>query len=1174
MRIFNQTGFEMRNAILRVLLVATLFCMPGLGVIQAQTPVLAPGLALEPAGQTLSQTPAVVRNGTALLVGHYEPTNMLRLAITLAPPHPAEEAAFLEELQDKSSPQFHQFLSAEDWNTRFGPSAADEQAVVDWAQSQGLTITYRYGHRLAVDVEAQAGTIEKAFGVTINKYQVALPDGTLGAVQFSADRDPLLPAALGAVVSSVQGLNSFERVEPASGPESNVAEPDYVAGPAIARTGSLVADALGEKVQGELAPEGAIPEVTPPNLSYINPDDIWSVPGYDYLALMNQGHCCNPLGNAGQSPVQTSIAVSTFGPLALSDVAGFQAGFPYLAYNVSTIAVDGGLSCSPSAGTCSGESSLDTEWSLSMANSRGAASNTAKVYVYIAPNGDTTDVWNHVLDDNLTRVMTQSWGCAEVPQQNGNGCTYSTMQAQDNVLKTMIGQGWTVLSSSGDQGATGACSDALLVIYPASDPNVTAVGGTELGIYSNTKGFYSEVAWTGNTGAGSCSGNNGGSTGGYSTYWGVPSYQSGMGFSKRSVPDVALNAYFGQNVYVNNGWAHLGGTSIATPMFAGFMAQLNAYLLSLGKICGSNNNSSCAPMGNADNAIYAEGNHRSAGHYPFYDILTGCNSNDIAAKDHLTPYCAHAGFDQVTGWGSANMLQLAWALNWEDVPANGIPNTVFSGPATGTWYNSNQNVSWTINDYPGTAPGAKGTGIAGFTQGWDSIPGDAGSEANQGGASNSFYTGPEFVNVKAGCLALASGQGCSGGVSQGCHTAHVRGWNNMGFTTGDSTYGPICYDTVAPTLQLGVTSAANQYGGWATSATLSAAVTDSGGSAASGVAKLYYALNNSNCKPTDLGACSYFTTSSHNFAVTASGVNTYTVFGEDHAGNFSVVGTQPVWIDVTAPVTTAGISGVLSQGVYEGPVTLTLKAVDSQSGVKAAFYSWNGGPFVVYTGPVTLATVGKDTLSFYAVDNVGNAEAKQTETLTIAVAPTLTLLGTTPNPAAIGVSVMLQARVTTTGTGTPTGTVTFKNGTATLGTVALTNGVATLSTSALAVGSDQLTATYSGAAGYAAGTSFGVTELIVASATTTTISATQVATSSGANVTFTIKVVAASGPVPTGTVSVTLAGKPQGTVTLTSSGTYTYTTAVPDGIYTFVATYKGDTNDKTSVSPALVLTVP
>src|SRR5579863_3699905 len=73
-------------------------------------------------GSLPGHTPSEVLNGTATRVGHYNPDQKLRLVLAIRPPHMAEEEQFLAELVTKGSPNFHQFLSADEWNARFGPS--------------------------------------------------------------------------------------------------------------------------------------------------------------------------------------------------------------------------------------------------------------------------------------------------------------------------------------------------------------------------------------------------------------------------------------------------------------------------------------------------------------------------------------------------------------------------------------------------------------------------------------------------------------------------------------------------------------------------------------------------------------------------------------------------------------------------------------------------------------------------------------------------------------------------------------------------------------------------------------------------------------------------------------------------------------------------------------------
>ena len=895
------------------------------------------------------QTPPKVLDGTAKLVQHYDPDKMLRLAFALSPPHMADEKQLIEQLHDKTSPLFHQFLTADQFNARFAPAAADEQAVVTWAQSAGFTITHRFANRLVVDVEAPAGVIEKALNVTINTYALN------GLTYFSNDRDPVLPPSLAGIVQSVQGLNSFERMTPATKFGVYAPPPDYTPGPAVAIGEAGGGDATA-KFAGKLG-------VTPDLLDgYFTPQDLYSSdPGYNYGALNNQGHCCNPLGNPSYSPPDSSIALATFGDVSLTDVQDYHNQFPFLAWKVQKLSVDGGYTCNNSKGADDAcvETTLDTEWSLTMANSLGAESNTSRIYVYEG-GGPTIDVYNQMLSDGYARVFSTSWGCSD-----SIGCSVSTMQALDVPLTAMVMQGWSLVAASGDQGATGACSDQLDVEYPASDPNVVAAGGTELNI--------PEVAWTGGTSPGSCANNGGGGTGGFSLYWPVPSYQKSLGFSKRATPDMSLNAAYGQIIIYDGAIAHPGGTSIVAPELAGFFAQENAYLLAIGNACGSGS-SPCAPLGNPNYYLYGSNLQKTAPHYPFYDILTGCNSNDITAKFGLTPYCAGPGYDLATGWGSANMLQLAWGINWSIAASNAGPAVNYTGPAKSTWYNSSQTVSWTVKD--NVLGSDSPTGLAGFTQGWDSIPSDPYKEATQG-SGNSFYSGPQYPNATAGCLSFVAG-GCSGSVGQGCHTAHVRAWNNMGISSGDTTYGPLCYDTVAPTVTPSLSPAPNGAGWNNTTVTVTLNSTDPGGSNASGVKTTYYG---SNCFLSN-NPCTVY---SAPFTVPVT--TDYIYYAYDIAGNVSTLGFLAVNIDEIPPVTTATLSATQTGAYYVAPVTVTLTATDNASGVASTTYSLDGGNNTNYSAPFTVSTAGTHTVTYFSTDVAGNVAAPLSKIFQVTIGP-------------------------------------------------------------------------------------------------------------------------------------------------------------------------------------------
>jgi hypothetical protein len=1163
-------------ATLSGLLAVTVFLAGSLQA-KAQTHNTAQSDPSEPLVRLPGHMAREVLDGTALLQGHYNPEQTLRLAVVLALPHPMEEKQFLEDLQDKKSPQFHQFLSPQEWSGRFGPSADSEQAVLDWAQSQGLTVTHRYNNRLAVDLEAPAGAIEKALDLVMNSYQLPPEHGLEARTVYSNDRDPSVPVHLSGVIKAVLGLNSIVVARPNSGTGRLTPQPDYSPGPVVQPMQSAHKDA-SPRARSAADEPTAGPQVTPPPSDYYWPSDFWNSDIYDYQALMNQGHCCNPLHiTPNHSPRESSIAIASFATVNLADIAGFQQGFPNLAYYVDTIPIDGTYTCAtPSDDGCS-EVTMDTEWSLSMANSQGAASDTARVVVYEGSNYTNAiimDVYAQMESDAHARTMSTSWGIEENTQFSSNPemDTYNTtMQSVDAVFAAMVGEGWTLVAASGDQGATAGCGDADAVQFPSSDPNVVGAGGTEL---NRGAGDLWEVAWTGGNSAAACGDNDGGGTGGFSEYFTAPGYQSALGKSMRAVPDISLDATHGHVVYYNGAWEHPGGTSVVAPMLAGFFAQANAYLLSIGSICGSDGTTTCAPMGNANYPIYSEGFYGTAAHWPFYDVTVGCNNNYITQTDHLASFCAGPGYDEATGWGSANMLQLAWAINWENIPATGAPRITFSGPATNTWYNTNQTVNWTIQDYQPSG-GTPGTGIAGETQGWDSLPADPAFEP-QGGSGNSFYSGPQYPNGATGCLAFEPTE-CAGGVSQGCHTAFARGWNNQGLSTaGQSSYpesyGPLCYDTVAPTISVVLNPASPTKTGWYTgpvSITMSA--TDPGSSGASGVAQIYYGIGVAGCQTSGTGSCSIY---SSQINLTTQEAVVLNAFSEDKAGNFSPVLSKSIDIDSTPPVTTATLNGTIySSGVYDSIVGVTLSATDNVSGIAKTYYILDGSAAKTYSETAfTVSALGKHTLEYWSVDIAGNIESRHTLSFAIQ-SQTIASVTASPNPSVNGQKVTIVAKVAATVSGTPTGSVVFYNGATKLGTVPLSGGKATLTTATLPVGALTLQASYLGAGNFIA-TNSPPFDQTVNESTSTSLTAAPDPAVFGSTVALTAKVKPSISGTPAGTVNFLAGASLIGSGTLNGSGVATLNVnMLAGGKNSLTAVYGGNAPYAASRSAAFSETV-
>jgi hypothetical protein len=232
-----------------------------------------------------------------------------------------------------------------------------------------------------------------------------------------------------------------------------------------------------------------------------------------------------------------------------------------------------------------------------------------------------------------------------------------------------------------------------------------------------------------------------------------------------------------QAIFYQGQWQPAIGTSLGAPELAGFFAHAAAYLIFIesaqGAVCGKGPNGHCAPIGQPGPTFYLGGTR------PFYDVHDGsCNGGGVpGAVPVPTGYCTTFGYDKATGFGSANMLQLAWAINHSLSGHDDLrPIVTFQGPPANYWYGTDQNVTFTISG--GTM------GVAGFTAQWDHDPGDP--VYTTPGAGDPFWDGPSVPFGTSGSLSLAS-------AGTGCHIAFIRAWNNVGTVSVNGSYGPLCF---------------------------------------------------------------------------------------------------------------------------------------------------------------------------------------------------------------------------------------------------------------------------------------------------------------------------------------------------------------------------------------------
>jgi subtilase family serine protease len=396
--------------------------------------------------------------------------SQVRIFTTPSPSQVAALKQLLEDLQDPKSPYFHKWLTPAQYADRFGLSHNDVQKISVWLKSQGFTIVRVANGRNWIVFSGTASQIESAFHTEIHRYNVN------GEMHFANATPPSVPAALSSIATGFMGLDDF-RPKPRAKkalPRDRTARPGY----SDANTG-----------RGD----------------FLAPNDIATM--YDL----------GPLYTAGFDGTGEKMVIVGQTDVYLADLNDFRSGFGLTA--ISGCSVDGNgvitaTSCNTAnfqyvldgttdPGVSTGdltEADLDLEWSA--ATARGA-----KIIFYNSANVFTSLL--DAIDNKVAPVMSMSYGQCE--WFLGGGILTSTgpgsleigmMQASTN--------GITILNSSGDSGAAECdpppsfeppdtndiASWGLAVSYPASSPEVTAVGGTAVPYPS---GFSATLWGTNNT---------------------------------------------------------------------------------------------------------------------------------------------------------------------------------------------------------------------------------------------------------------------------------------------------------------------------------------------------------------------------------------------------------------------------------------------------------------------------------------------------------------------------------------------------------------------------------------------------------------------------------------------------------------------------------------------------
>ncbi len=453
--------------------------------------------------------PAVAMAQTAELtdMGAAADEQQLEIAIALKPVNRDELVKYVASTVDPSSPNFHKFITPEQFAKRYGQSAAVIDRVKTALAGQGIQVTNVFSNDLVLQGKATNAQMSRLLGVSIHNYS----DGKQTYQRATAAQ--ATPAALADVVESIAGVDTTPHyrahLRKAHSQQTPYATPN--AAPVFGSRGALTFK--------------------------------------DVATLYN----VTPLQNRGITGAGTTIGIMTFASFTTSDVTTYWStvgltGDAAAAARITTVKATTGTISTSGAD----ETTLDIQQS-------GGIAPGAKIIVYEAANTGAGELalYTKAINDNLVDTLSISWGTEEIAE------TASNRQALENLFLQAAAQGIPISASSGDDGAYDANSSfaypgfstLLAVDYPSSSPSIVAAGGTTLPMSITYQGLPIVIpqvrAWswdyfrdidTIKSGLATVWSEDyaSGAGGGVSVIFPVPAYQQGLAGVQTSAPGQAL----------------------------------------------------------------------------------------------------------------------------------------------------------------------------------------------------------------------------------------------------------------------------------------------------------------------------------------------------------------------------------------------------------------------------------------------------------------------------------------------------------------------------------------------------------------------------------------------------------------------------------------------------------
>ena len=509
-----------------------------------------------------------VVNGEAPYVERMAPTQTLQLDLVLPLRDPAGLEQFVANVYNPKSASYHHFLTPQEFTARFGPTQEQYDAVLQFAKNYGLEVTGGSRDGMEVQVRGSVVTIETAFHVSMSNYLHPTED----RVFYGPDREPTVDLPFN--LWHVSGLDNF-----------SIPHPLYTKRSEVAAARNIDARSL---VSHATTGSG-------PSASFL---------GSDMRAAYYGG---TALTGSGQN-----LGLLEYYGTDLADLTTYYTNVKQTnSVPITLLSTDGTSTACTAKSGCD-----DTEQTLDMTQAIGMAPGLSSLVMYI---GST--------DTAIISAMT-----THSPLPTTIGCSWGWTPADPTTLnpywEKMAAQGQNFFAASGDSSTWSRRNEA----WPADAAYVTSVGGTDLTTASAAGAWKSETAWAD-------------SGGGISPdKIAIPSWQQLSGVinssnkgstTLRNGPDVSANANFTFYVCADQTTCtanEYGGTSFATPMWAGFIALVNQQRVANGK----------STIGFINPDIYSENVTAATYAADFHDITSGKSGS----------YSAVTGYDLVTGWGS------------------------------------------------------------------------------------------------------------------------------------------------------------------------------------------------------------------------------------------------------------------------------------------------------------------------------------------------------------------------------------------------------------------------------------------------------------------------------------------------------------------------------------------